>query len=144
MEWKLELESCLLSAWYPLFRTNTIRTIILKPLPKQFIEYLEEDGIILGGKLVETGLSGSEDGEDEDTFKVPEDRFPEFQKSIEEAIDDLGSAVLPKFSWNSPKVFDFWLTSYFIERMHFGLLPDRPSSVTVQTTFINYLRHPTG
>ena len=80
-----QLRACQLSSWYPTFRNLhklgdvdnkgegkriypynnvTIRSIIIKPLPQSFIEYLQSDGIILpkGAEKVSSFLPDIDDG----------------------------------------------------------------------------------
>lgn len=35
------------SSWYPLFKDNTFKSVVVKPLSERFVEYLTADGIAL-------------------------------------------------------------------------------------------------
>ncbi len=142
-----QLRACQFSSWYPTFRnlhklsnpsdsnddsTNertyeynnvTIRSIIIKPLPKQFIEYLKSDGVKLplGAENLSSFLpdinrvdnaswSSEEDGdgkqddeeETEEEERNHEYHFPELNEKISNALETLGPS-LPKLNWSSPK-----------------------------------------
>ncbi|KAF3818719.1 hypothetical protein GH733_012136 [Mirounga leonina] len=121
---------CQFSAWYPLFRSLTIKSVIL-PLPQNVKDYLLDDGTLV--------VSGREDppthsqpdiddeaeeiqwSDDENTAtltvraepfqcgdsltllrKAPE--FPEFTTKVQEAINSLGGSVFPKLNWSAPRL----------------------------------------
>uniref|UniRef100_A0A8B9QWE0 Translation initiation factor eIF2 assembly protein n=1 Tax=Anas platyrhynchos TaxID=8839 RepID=A0A8B9QWE0_ANAPL len=86
---KEQVAHCRFSVWYPLFRTVTIRSVIL-PLPDNVKEYLLDDGTLVWS-----------DDENTTTLKAPE--FPEFTAKVEEAISSLGGSVFPKLNWSAPR-----------------------------------------
>ena len=43
------LENCALAAWYPAFRSLTIKTKVI-PLPEDFVSYLHADGVFVPGQ----------------------------------------------------------------------------------------------
>ncbi|KAI9102671.1 D123-domain-containing protein [Phlyctochytrium arcticum] len=113
------IENCSFSSWYPKFSSSSLRSIII-PLPEAFINYLHADGVFLPrdvGDDDEDQFSDSDDeqshnistppgpGGDEEADETESEApsFPELQKQIEEAIEDLGGAVFPKLNWSSPK-----------------------------------------
>ena len=44
---KQHVVNCSFSSWYNKFRSITIKSKIIKPLPKEFIDYLHADGVFL-------------------------------------------------------------------------------------------------
>jgi len=101
------------------YRQSCIRSRII-PLPLDFIEYLKEDGIILGddeGEEDDDWVPSSSltmnrppeaqdsDSEDEEpTPRLPPNRrFPVLHQRIKDEIQALGGAVAPKLNWSSPK-----------------------------------------
>ncbi|XP_041059425.1 cell division cycle protein 123 homolog [Carcharodon carcharias] len=110
---KEQVLSCQLSAWYPLFKKLTIRSIIL-PLPQNVIDYLLDDGtLVVSGRNEAPSCSHADDGSDEEqdiqwsddenvtTLTAPE--FPDFAAKVQEAINTLGGSVFPKLNWTSPR-----------------------------------------
>lgn len=103
--------NCNFSAWYPKFKNITVRSRII-PLPKEFVDYLKADNVVLPGDPVVTRGTGEENESDseewqaldedpsEETVSAPE--FNEVDSGIKEAIIDLGGAVFPKLNWSSP------------------------------------------
>ncbi|KAL3906686.1 MAG: hypothetical protein SGPRY_010458 [Prymnesium sp.] len=84
-----DLERCSISQWYPRLRRLSIRSILL-PLPPRFLSHLLADGI-----------SHTEpQSSDDDSPGVP--LFPELERAIGEAIEELGGAVFPKLNWSAP------------------------------------------
>ena len=101
------------------YRKSCIRSRII-PLPQDFIEYLNEDGIILGddegeedddweptstltiSRPPEAQDSDSEDEESPPRLP-PNRRFPALHQRIKNEIQALGGAVAPKLNWSSPK-----------------------------------------
>ncbi|KAF8927644.1 D123-domain-containing protein [Dissophora ornata] len=91
------LENCALSAWYPRFRSISIKSKII-PLPEDFIEYLNSDGVFIPGQSgVTMALSDSED-EDEDEEnqltdmerlkKLQEETYRQAQENDNDSSDD--------------------------------------------------------
>lgn len=114
---KEQVENCTFSKWYPKFKSYVPLTRIIKPLPSEFIKYLEQDGIKLPPVDQETSIytsdpvgnqandygdwEGAREEENEDEIK-PLVHFPELHKQIKQAIEELG-AVTPKLNWSSPR-----------------------------------------
>lgn len=112
------IESCTFSKWYPIFRKHVPTSRIIKPLPKEFIEYLEQDGIklpkseqtrsIYTEDIVRNEENEYSDWEEEEeaaqTTEIidPLTHFPELHNKIEDIIRDLGS-VTPKLNWSAPR-----------------------------------------
>ena len=126
-----QLKACQFSSWYPKFRSLncssdaskqyphnnvTIRSIIISPLPLNFIEYLKSDGVILpkDAEKVSSFLpsdtqedcwsSDEENDEeaDEEQNSCDEIHFPELNQQIQNALDTLGPCM-PKLNWSAPK-----------------------------------------
>ncbi|KAJ3083930.1 hypothetical protein HK102_000826, partial [Quaeritorhiza haematococci] len=118
---KQHIDNCRFSSWYERFRSVSLKSRIIKPLPEAFIDYLNSDGVFLpldqNGQpqpsyepsrkaddydLDEGSVSWSDDeGEEEEENNIP--HFPELQQQIEDIIEELGGAVFPKMNWSSPK-----------------------------------------
>lgn len=136
-----ELKACQFSSWYPKFRNLnqadstscklrssqdsdhlyrynniTIRSIIISPLPQEFIDFLKSDGVILpeGAEQVSSFLPNAEsytcddwstssslEGQDHSTIRQPYS-FPQLNQQIQDALDKLGPC-LPKLNWSAPK-----------------------------------------
>lgn len=112
------VKNCMFSSWYEKFKNYTPTAEIVKPLPHEFIQYLEQDGIKLPydninvpyhDREVEISdysdweLSDSNNHEDSDREEVdPIKHFPEFHEKLKQIIKKLGS-VTPKLNWSSPK-----------------------------------------
>ncbi|CAL9732261.1 cell division cycle protein 123 [Monosporozyma unispora] len=121
------IENCSFSQWYPLFKSHTTRSRILKPVPQEFIDYLKQDGIKLphdteDNSFYTTGISNNDDNEysdweDEDDEnadsakpKVEEGNktidpiihFKDFHTQLKDIIRELGP-VTPKLNWSAPR-----------------------------------------
>ena len=103
--------NCQLSSWYNDFKNSSIRSIII-PLQAEFIDYLNQDGVVLpsNGNEEDTQIcesdSESEDwsaAEDCNTETATAPNFTELTKTIEDAIKDLGGEVFPKLNWSAPR-----------------------------------------
>lgn len=115
---KEQVENCIFSKWYPKFKSYVPVTRIIKPLPSEFIRYLEQDGIKLPPVDQETSIYTSdpvgnqangysdwegarEEEQHEDEIK-PLVHFPELHNQIKQVIAELGP-VTPKLNWSSPR-----------------------------------------
>lgn len=102
--------NCQLSEWYKSFKNCSIRSKII-PLPAEFIDYLNQDGVVLPGNEDEEEIQHDSDSESEDwtaaddcnpiTATAP--NFTELTKNIEIAIQELGGEVFPKLNWSAPR-----------------------------------------
>uniref|UniRef100_A0A3P9K6K6 Translation initiation factor eIF2 assembly protein n=1 Tax=Oryzias latipes TaxID=8090 RepID=A0A3P9K6K6_ORYLA len=86
---KEQVVNCQFSAWYPIFKKHTIKSLIL-PLPQNVIDYLLDDGTLVWS-------------DDETTTTVTAPEFPEFTSKVLEAINSLGGRVFPKLNWSAPR-----------------------------------------
>uniref|UniRef100_A0A452UAX7 Translation initiation factor eIF2 assembly protein n=1 Tax=Ursus maritimus TaxID=29073 RepID=A0A452UAX7_URSMA len=103
---------CQFSAWYPLFRSLTIKSVIL-PLPQNVKDYLLDDGtlVVSGRDDPPTHSQPDSDDEaeeiqwsdDENTATLTAPEFPEFTTKVQEAINSLGGSVFPKLNWSAPR-----------------------------------------
>lgn len=103
--------NCNFSAWYPKFKNITISSRVI-PLPKEFIDYLKTDNVVLPGDPAQTRNSCEETESDseewlaldedpsQETMNAPE--FNEVDCGIKEALIDLDGTVFPKLNWSSP------------------------------------------
>ncbi|CCD22441.1 cell proliferation protein CDC123 NDAI_0A02840 [Naumovozyma dairenensis CBS 421] len=122
---KSQISNCSFSKWYPLFKSHIPKAMIIKPLPNEFIQYLEQDGIILPNEDSSTsfytqGITNDDENEysdweeqaanDESSSEQEQENervdplvhFPEFHNKLKSAIDELGS-VTPKLNWSAPR-----------------------------------------
>lgn len=127
-----ETLQCQFSSWYDTFsnienasRKNvTIKSVVIRPLPRDFIEFLQSDGVRLpmGATKVSSCASSEGSGEADDAWSSDDDNddidddsdnnddttpkqysFPELNRQIQEGIEQLGGSVMPKLNWSSPK-----------------------------------------
>ncbi|CAO3663092.1 unnamed protein product [Umbelopsis vinacea] len=107
---------CRFSSWYGQFRDVTFKSRIIQ-LPKDFIEYLNADGIYLpaegqaqAARLIEQDSDEEDnifddfdtDGNDtEAQDQTPS--FPEVEDAIRDAVIEYEGAVFPKLNWSSPR-----------------------------------------
>jgi hypothetical protein len=138
-----EVHACQFSSWYSSFRNIerplddvtseqpgkrtkyrknvTIESIIISPLPSDFIEYLLSDGVRLPDCATKVSscmndVDGVDDGwdssnEDENSDASDDDQkryaFPSLTEDIQSAINALGGegnkGCMPKLNWSSPK-----------------------------------------
>ncbi|ESO91151.1 hypothetical protein LOTGIDRAFT_228703 [Lottia gigantea] len=89
--------NCSFSSWYPNFKDISIPSVYI-PLPKEFIEYLNSEGVALPDSAIYDSGGADFTGDD---GQVP--AFPEFEAQIQENIDKLGGKVFPKLNWSSPQ-----------------------------------------
>ncbi|KAJ2972441.1 hypothetical protein NQ176_g7158 [Zarea fungicola] len=120
---KDHIQNCSYDSWFPKYRSSCIKSRII-PLDADFVNYLQEDGIVLAddsdvlGEARDDDWQGfgatttnnaqqqeadDSDEEDEDSQLPPNQRFPETHKKIVDTIEELGGAVVPKLNWSSPK-----------------------------------------
>lgn len=106
-----EVLACSFDRWYDRFHGLTFRSRVI-PLPEDFVQYLLSDGIalptaaVVGGQRRDDGSDSDSEGwgdggGDSDDEEAPS--FPELEREIEVAMQELGGAVLPKLNWSSPK-----------------------------------------
>ncbi|CAI4035130.1 hypothetical protein SMKI_12G2700 [Saccharomyces mikatae IFO 1815] len=116
---KVQVEHCSYSFWSSLYPKYVPKSIVLKSLPKKFIQYLEQDGIklpqeenvrsVYTEEIVrneDNDYSDWEDDEDTATEFVQEVEplvdFPELHQQLKNALNELG-AVAPKLNWSAPR-----------------------------------------
>ncbi|KAF8908904.1 D123-domain-containing protein [Gymnopilus junonius] len=101
------------SSWYPTFAKHSIKSTIITPLPNDFREYLNAEGIFVPEGSEEappqSTLSDDEDNVDsEDDSDREEDirrkhyAFPELDERIRQSLKEY-EAVFPKLNFSSPK-----------------------------------------
>uniref|UniRef100_A0A8C9VAA5 Translation initiation factor eIF2 assembly protein n=1 Tax=Scleropages formosus TaxID=113540 RepID=A0A8C9VAA5_SCLFO len=101
---KEQVVNCQFSAWYPLFKKHTIKSVILA-LPQNVIDYLLDDGtLVVSGRWVPyMSTKAPQWSDDETTAIVTAPEFPEFNAKVQEAINALGGSVFPKLNWSAPR-----------------------------------------
>ncbi|XP_077194059.1 translation initiation factor eIF2 assembly protein isoform X1 [Paroedura picta] len=110
---KEQVLNCQFSFWYPHFKSQTIRSIIL-PLPQNVQDYLLDDGTLVVSGREDLPTCSQEDGDcdeaeenqwsdDENTTTLTAPEFPEFALKVQEAISALGGSVFPKLNWSAPR-----------------------------------------
>lgn len=112
------LDGCRTSYWYNHFRDVTPATKIVK-LPREFIDYLLDDGFRLpgspssdsshGSRSNDRGVPSSQSDSDPPA-EMKHHSFPDLENEISGAISELGGFVFPKLTWSSPKDA-VWLSS---------------------------------
>ncbi|KAH0616438.1 hypothetical protein JD844_027531 [Phrynosoma platyrhinos] len=110
---KEQVLKCQFSSWYPHFKSQTIRSIII-PLPENVKDYLLDDGTLVVSGREDPPTYSQEDNngdeteeiqwsDDENTTTLMAPEFPEFALKVEEAISSLGGSVFPKLNWSAPR-----------------------------------------
>ncbi|KAH6587535.1 hypothetical protein BASA61_006261 [Batrachochytrium salamandrivorans] len=109
------MDHCVFSFWFPLFSRCTLKSRILRPLPEDFVNYLNADGVFLPDNAntqpqTEYDVDSDTSSESSETpseasqdSSSPLPSFPLLDAQITAAIADLGGAVFPKLNWSSPK-----------------------------------------
>lgn len=122
-----EVLKCQFSSWYDTFRNVdqtrsnvTIKSVVIRPLPADFLEFLQSDGVRLpvgatkvsscapseqeGEEIWSSDDEDNDDHDDEESTTSPKQfSFPTLNRQIQEAIDKLEGSVVPKLNWSSPK-----------------------------------------
>ncbi|KAL1732684.1 D123-domain-containing protein [Schizophyllum commune] len=99
------------SSWYPRFSSVSIKSTIIKPLPEDFADYMNEDSIFLpeGSEDIAASstLSDDEKEDADDDFDSDEPRrtyaFPELDAQMRSAIKRYEGSVFPKLNFSSPR-----------------------------------------
>ncbi|XP_048356050.1 cell division cycle protein 123 homolog isoform X2 [Sphaerodactylus townsendi] len=99
---KEQVLNCQFSNWYPHFKSQTIRSIVL-PLPQNVKDYLLDDGTLVVSGREDLPTSSQEDCDGNDAEEVQAPEFPEFALKVQEAINALGGSVFPKLNWSAPR-----------------------------------------
>jgi len=140
---KSEAHATQFSSWYHSFRnldkttikTNTttkrirknvtIESIIIRPLPTDFVEYLSSDGVCLPECAKKVSSCMNDDVSDDDRYNsssnddeddsdedgsntgIKKHNFPELTSQIQTALSTLSGpnnlGIMPKLNWSSPK-----------------------------------------
>ncbi|KAJ2162451.1 hypothetical protein GGF46_000692 [Coemansia sp. RSA 552] len=118
-----EAENCVFSSWYPRFSSVTFKSEIIRPLSKEFVDYLLADGVYVpnqapieyGGELETVGPDDASDwsGYDDDDEEEEEPHIPglaDASAEISKRIEKLGGSVLPRMGWSAP-TDAVWITT---------------------------------
>jgi hypothetical protein len=98
----------------------TIESVIIRPLPSDFIQYLLSDGVRLPECATKVSSCMNDDNniddvnnssEDENNFDATDDddepettySFPCLTQQVQSSINQLGNICMPKMNWSSPK-----------------------------------------
>ncbi|KAJ2554518.1 hypothetical protein EV175_002555 [Coemansia sp. RSA 1933] len=108
-----EVISCMFSSWYPRLRNATFKSEIMKPLDKNFLTYLQSDGVFLPdneanpvfvGEFEEHGISKYDDVEWSDEEEPSAGiNIESTTAEIRRIIEGLGGTVFPRMNWSSPR-----------------------------------------
>ncbi|KAG8832050.1 hypothetical protein FRC17_002160 [Serendipita sp. 399] len=135
-----DILDCQMSSWYPQFASISIKTTIIKPLPVNFRDYLQADGVFppIGSHEEMEGQESDDDHEsssDSDTGPLKNVfSFPELDKQIRAVIETYG-AVFPKLNWSSPKA-----TFHF--NAHFNFMRcSSPADVYLSLKASDFIHH---
>lgn len=129
--------NCSFSSWHSKYKAHVPKSKVIKPLPKEFIDYLTSDGIVLPQdnadqetvewsddeeeQIKELEIDEEEEEESEDSDEEEEDpqpkktftelvsTFQETHDTIQSIIDQYG-AVTPKLNWSAPRDAT-WITT---------------------------------
>ena len=131
---KSEVLACEYSAWYPRLKKYTASSVIIKPLPQTFLDYLSSDSIKLPphptdimNEIVNNSDNDYSDWEDEDNNEdilvskppiVTHEDFIELHETIQNNIGKLGGVVTPKLNWSAPKDARWIMTGNSIRCEH--------------------------
>lgn len=107
---KSHVDNCQFSSWYTEYRSIIPKAALIRPIPKEFCDYLAEDGIVLPPDSTpnrytlddEIDSDVKYDEEDDDETEDPSTKFKAFHEEVEKTIKDLGGAVMPKLNWSAP------------------------------------------
>jgi hypothetical protein len=107
---KEEIAQCAFSEWFSLVPTGKTFKSRVITLPRNFVEYLGEDGVHLPvsskGYFNRDALSDDEEDRlkevDLDEEDLPAHNFPDLDVAIATAIEQLGGEVMVKLNWSSP------------------------------------------
>lgn len=106
---KEQVIACSYSNWYRKFRPYVAKSIVIKPLPDEFIEYLSSESIRLPQENKDEVVADSDNeysdwsDDEEDAQTNPTERFSGLHEEIKNGIRHLGSKVSPKLNWSAPK-----------------------------------------
>ncbi|MBZ3878705.1 Cell division cycle protein 123-like protein [Sciurus carolinensis] len=93
---------CQFSAWYPLFRSLTIKRGF--SLHNFFFIFFREDPPTRSQPDSDDETEEIQWSDDENTATLTAPEFPEFATKVQEAINSLGGSVFPKLNWSAPRL----------------------------------------
>ncbi|KAJ2713436.1 hypothetical protein H4R19_002258 [Coemansia spiralis] len=114
-----EVRNCAFSSWYPRLRRATFESSIIKPLERDFVDYLLADGLyvpdaaakVYHGEIETHGSSGSEWSDSEDGSGEDCDDGQRAASApgvgrttadIRRRIEAMGGLVFPRMGWSAP------------------------------------------
>lgn len=109
---KAHVDNCQFSSWHAQYRSLVPKTKVIRPIPREFLDYLLEDGIVLPPEAfpnkfnVDDEMDSDtkyEDEDEDDKGTDPSEKFKEFHQQVEQTIQELGGAVMPKLNWSAPR-----------------------------------------
>lgn len=109
--YKSHVDNCRFTSWRQQYLRLCPKARVIQPLPKEFIDYLLEDGIVLPPEAFpatyniddEADSDVKYDDEDDEGQPDPSLKFAGFHSKVAQTIADLGGAVMPKLNWSAPK-----------------------------------------
>lgn len=87
--------NCQFSKWHNKYKKLSTKAKVV-PLPKEFVAYLNEDGIVMP---IECNPNDSDHDSDEEAVQPPS--FPQLSLAIRAAIEKYG-VIIPKLNWSTP------------------------------------------
>lgn len=106
---KEQVIGCSYSNWYPKFKLYVAKSIVIKPLTDEFIEYLSSESIRLPQEKRDEIVADSDNeysdwSDDEEGPQInPTDKFSALHQEIKDGVRQLGGKVSPKLNWSAPK-----------------------------------------
>lgn len=104
----LNAKGCDFVSWYNTFKRHTDKSTILD-IPSAIWSYIKDAPLTMPQNATAVNKNQGECSDsdtnswsdEEETTDAP--HFPEFQKTVDDAIDALGGTVFPRLNWSSPK-----------------------------------------
>lgn len=81
------INNCQFSSWFPKFSRHSLKSKIIRPLPKEFIEYLEADGVVLPLDVNGCPQPAAMDGDSFEDSDDEEDSQYDFDEEDEEEVN---------------------------------------------------------
>lgn len=104
-----EIEQCQFAQWYNLFRSVSIKSVII-PLSSEFVSYLTADGVFIpvSSTCLDHDHLSDEEGDndveiaDAGNEQLHQYSFPDIESSISAALEEFDHKVFVKLNWSAP------------------------------------------